>query len=190
MRSSSTIPLLLALLGFIGCKDKATTGSEAPAPGKLEALPDSGPPAKGPTVPNDSALRPEYTTADGQKQRAGTAFIIQDKAGKLYMLTAAHIMDDEAEWGSVKAVSLVILGGNATAKVQGKPVYIGKAFDQRDATHDLVVWPLADGAKVSPMKLAGMVRSSGNLGDRLQQFLVGGPHQSLYLILRRSRRSW
>ena len=31
----------------------------------------------------------------GSDQAAGTAFIVQDKAGKSYMLTAAHVMDDD-----------------------------------------------------------------------------------------------
>src|SRR4029077_9354533 len=101
----------------------------------------------------EAALRPHYLLK-GNNHAAGTAFVVQDKAGKSYMLTAAHIMDNEAEWKQVQSVSLEVMGGSAVASVQGSPLYIGKPFDKGNAGVDLVIWPISDGAKTAPLKLA------------------------------------
>ena len=37
-----------------------------------------------------------------------------------------------------------------------RPVYVGRSYVQGGSTADLVVWPLADGAKVEPLKLAAL----------------------------------
>lgn len=131
----------LLILTAVGCKEN------------IESVPATPPPDKPPEMAANASLRPYYQMGT-MESAAGTAFIVQDKAGKLYMLTAAHIMDNDAEWQQVKGVSLRVMGGAVTARVQGRPVYIGKAFSEGNASTDLVIWPLAEGAKVTPLKLA------------------------------------
>jgi S1-C subfamily serine protease len=121
----------------------------------LDSMPATPAPDKGPVVSSSAALRPYYQIGNQAPAAAGTAFIVEDKAKRFYMLTAAHVMDDDAEWQRVQAVSLRPVGGNEiVAKVQGRPVHIGKAFDVANAGTDVVIWPLAADAKVTPLKLA------------------------------------
>jgi hypothetical protein len=141
MRVNHFVPFVLLLFGLAGCQ------------GSLESVPATGPPDKGPTLAAEASLRPHYQMG-GKDVPAGTAFVVQDKSGKLYMLTAAHIMDNEAEWNQVQSVSLDVMGSEEAAKAQGRPTFIGKPFDKGNAGVDLVIWPLADGAKVAPLKLA------------------------------------
>jgi S1-C subfamily serine protease len=140
MRARLAIFLCVALVSA-GCK------------GNIESVPETPPPASAPTLPEGAALRPTYNL-DGKTPSAGTAFVVADKAGRSYMLTAAHVMDNDAEWGRVQAVSLRVMGGSEVARAEGRPTYLGKAFDAGDATADLVVWPLAAGAKAPALKLA------------------------------------
>lgn len=134
--------VLLAVAVSAGCQ------------GNLPSVPATPPPAQPPTLPAGAALRPYYEFAGKAPVGAGTAFVVADKAGKAYMLTAAHVMDDDAEWGRVKGVALKLMAGGEVGTVAGRPTYLGKAFDAGDAGTDLVVWPLADGAKAAPLKLA------------------------------------
>src|SRR5262245_12538041 len=122
--------------------------------GGLESVPEPPPPGNPPAVPSAAALRPYYQMGPGNPTAAGTAFVVEDRAGKAYMLTAAHIMDDEAEWRQVQGVSLRVMGGNAVATVTGRPIYLGKPFDSANAGVDLVVWPLAEKTGTAPLKLA------------------------------------
>ncbi len=119
----------------------------------LESVPETPPPSQAPAVPETAALRPSYLL-DGRDASAGTAFVVQDRAGKPYMLSAAHVMDDDAEWQRVRSFSLRVMGGGVVANSEGRPAYLGKAFDKADASVDLVVWPLAPGARVTPLPLA------------------------------------
>jgi hypothetical protein len=86
----------------------------------------------------------------------GSAFVITDTAGKNHLLTAANALKDEAEWQSAKSAVLDRMTGTdrEVASSAGRPVYIGRRYTRGDSTADLVVWPLADGAKVKPLKLA------------------------------------
>jgi hypothetical protein len=141
---------LLAIAAFFVLMLLSCAGS-----GGLDSVPTSPPPEKGPALSSSAALRPYYQVGNKAPEAAGTAFVVEDKAKRLYMLTAAHIMDDDAEWQQVQAVSLRVLGsGQTAAKVQGRPVHIGKPFDAGNAGTDLVIWPLAADAKVAPLKLA------------------------------------
>jgi S1-C subfamily serine protease len=135
----------LAFITLAGCQNSGT---------KPEAAPETPPPEKGPDVSPDAVLRPYFRMPDGT-HAAGTAFVVKDKAGKLYMLTAAHLMDNDAEWGTVKGVILQRMAGGEVAQVKGRPVFLGKSFtDAGDTSKDLVVWPLADGSKAVPLTLA------------------------------------
>jgi hypothetical protein len=122
--------------------------------GRLESVAETPPPTQGPAVSPQAALRPFYAIGPKAPQAAGTAFVVQDRAGRAYMLTASHVMDNEAEWRQVRSVSLHALGGGETAQVQGRPLFIGKPFDTGSAGGDLVIWPLAAGAKITALKLA------------------------------------
>jgi S1-C subfamily serine protease len=133
---------LLCLL-LTGCNDN------------LETVPESPPPAERPALPADASLRPLYLLDKGPAVAAGTAFVVQDKAGKLLMLTAAHVRDNEAEWNEVRSGALRIMGGAVVGQTRDRPVYVGKSFTETNAALDLVVWPLADGAKAKPLPLAG-----------------------------------
>src|SRR5579872_2644716 len=89
------------------------------AGGGLESVPTSPPPEKGPALSGSAALRPNYAVGGMSPQAAGTAFVVEDEANRLYMLTAAHVMDD-GEWGQVREVSLRVMGSDAlAAKVKG-----------------------------------------------------------------------
>lgn len=132
--------LLVAVLVCTGCK-------------KEESVPETPPPEKGPEVAADASLRPHYLLS-GRSTAAGTAFVVRSKSGQLYMLSAAHVMDNDAEWQQVRAVTLKQMGGGEVAKVKDRPVFIGKPLDVGGVPSDLVIWPLADGAKVTPLKLA------------------------------------
>jgi S1-C subfamily serine protease len=120
---------------------------------KEDSVPETPPPEKGPEVAADASLRPHYLLG-GRPSAAGTAFIVRSKTGQLYMLSAAHVMDNDAEWQQVRAVTLKQMGGGEVAKVKERPVFIGKPLDVGGVPSDLVIWPLADGAKVTPLKLA------------------------------------
>jgi S1-C subfamily serine protease len=120
---------------------------------KEESLPDTPPPEQPPPVAADASLRPHYLLG-GRSSAAGTAFVVRGKSGQLYMLTAAHVMDNDAEWQQVRAVALHQMGGGEVAQVAGRPVFIGKPLDVGGVPSDLVIWPLANGAKATPLKLA------------------------------------
>ncbi len=133
--------LLLLILMLAGCN-------------KLESVPQSPPPESSPAVANDASLRPLYLMESGAPIAAGTAFVVQDKAGKRYMLTAAHVLDDPARWQRAKTASLRVMAGPVVAQLENRPSYIGKPFTEAGPAFDLVVWPLAEGAKASSLKLA------------------------------------
>lgn len=76
----------------------------------IPAVAESPPPTTAPTVPATAALRPTYDLK-GQQAVAGTGFLVKDAAGKVYFLTAAHVMDDEAEWRSVRNLSIATMAG-------------------------------------------------------------------------------
>src|SRR5689334_4759697 len=74
--------------------------------GGLVSIPTSPPPEKGPAVSSSAALRPYYSIGGLSPQAAGTAFVVEDKAKRPYMVTASHVMDNDSEWDQVRAVSL------------------------------------------------------------------------------------
>lgn len=119
----------------------------------LAAVPETPPPASPPAFPDPSALRPHFNVGT-RTVPAGTGFVVADAAGKKYLLTAAHLMDDAKEWGTVRAVSLHAMEGGEVAACTGRPLLVGRSFDESNCGEDLVIWPLADGAKATPLKLA------------------------------------
>jgi S1-C subfamily serine protease len=123
--------------------------------GSLKSAPETPPPEKGPDLGPDSAVRPEYII-NQQPKRMGTAFVVKDKAGKAYMLTAAHVLDSEADWKKIESCDLIHFGrgGVGLGGCSGKPIYVGKPFDKGKAGLDLVIWPLSADAKVTALKLA------------------------------------
>lgn len=135
--------LCLAALIACGCKAKSN----------IDEVPETPPPEQGPTLSANASLRPYYQFGK-RTTPAGTAFVIRDKAGQLYILTAAHVMDNDAEWRQVQAASLHKMGGSEVAKVRDRPVFVGKSFEVSGPPSDLVVWPLAKDAKVTPLPLA------------------------------------
>src|SRR5262245_59237913 len=101
------VPCCLALL-LVGCKA------------------DSVPPT--PALPESAALRPVYQIGDGPPSASGTAFVILDRAGRAYMLTAAHVMD-AADWPKVESATLRLMtGGVEVARCEGRPAYVGTEF--------------------------------------------------------------
>ena len=106
----------------------------------IPAVAETPAPTTSPTVPATAAVRPTYQLKS-QTAAAGTGFFVRDKAGKVYFLTAAHVMDDEAEWRSVRSVSLATMAGQelGTAKPSNLK-WLGKPFDEVDTTVDLVIW--------------------------------------------------
>lgn len=142
MRYRRLNAMVCLLIGLTGCG------------GGLESVPATPPPAEAPKLPAEASLRPVYQMRGKGPQSAGTAFVIVDKAGKSYFLTAAHIMDNDAEWQQAEAVNLEVMGGPMVARSMGRPVHLGKAFDRANASTDLVIWPLEEGGKATPLKLA------------------------------------
>ena len=107
---------------------------------KLPTVADSPPPTASPTVPATAAIRPTYQFK-GQTAVAGTGFLVKDQPGKTYFLTAAHVMDDEAEWRSVRRLTLSDMGGQEIGSAKPSALkWIGKPFDEADTTVDLVIW--------------------------------------------------
>jgi hypothetical protein len=106
----------------------------------IPAVAETPPPTTAPTAPAAAALRPTYQFK-GEQAAAGTGFVVKDSTGKAYFLTAAHVMDDEAEWRSIRGVSLTTMSGEpvGSAKPAGLK-WIGKSFDVVDTTTDLVIW--------------------------------------------------
>jgi Trypsin-like peptidase domain len=141
MKSIRSAGLLFSILTLAGCN-------------KLESVPQTPPPETSPTVANDASLRPLYLMETGAPVAAGTAFVVQDKAGKRYMLTAAHVLDDPARWQQTKSAALRVMGGPVVGQVENRPSYVGKPFTEAGPAFDLVIWPLAEGAKAVPLKLA------------------------------------
>jgi hypothetical protein len=140
--------LFITFALIVGCQ-KSTGGGDGGGP-----APATPPPDKAPEVSQDAVLRPHFRMPDGT-HAAGTAWVVKDKAGKLYMLSAAHLMDDDAEWNTVRGVVLQRMAGGEVAQVKGRPIFLGKSFtDTNDTSRDLVVWPLAEGAKATPLTLA------------------------------------
>jgi S1-C subfamily serine protease len=166
MREFSCISMVFALVVCAGCK-------------KEESVPETPPPEQPPPVAADASLRPNYLIG-GRNAAAGTAFIVRSKSGQLYMLTAAHVMDDDAEWQQVQAVSLRQMGGGEVAKVKDRPVFIGKPLNVGGVPSDLVIWPLADGAKLTPLKLAAEDPKKNEWVWAIGQELSSSGPQKLY----------
>src|SRR6516164_1749249 len=96
---------LLPMLGWFlpllaGCINRET----------IPAVAESPPPTGVPNVPASAAVRPTYSLKDKQAV-AGTGFLVKDAGGKVYFFTAAHVMDDEAEWRSVTNLTLATMAG-------------------------------------------------------------------------------
>ena len=106
----------------------------------IPAVAESPAPTTAPTVPAAAAIRPTYQLKS-QTAVAGTGFLVKDQAGKAYFLTAAHVMDDEAEWRSVRNLSLATMAGQEIGSAKPSALkWIGKPFDEADTTVDLVIW--------------------------------------------------
>src|SRR4051794_3718691 len=120
----------------------------------IPAVAESPPPTTSPTVPASAAVRPTYDLK-GQRAVAGTGFLVNDAGGKVYFLTAAHVMDDEAEWRSVKNLSLAPMAGEPIGSAPRTALKsIGKPFDEADTTTDLTVWEPTFDRPPTPLTLA------------------------------------
>lgn len=105
---------------------------------KPPAVAETPPPMQSPNVAPTVALRPTYEL-NGRPITAGTGFLIRDKSGKTYYLTAVHVMD-ESEWRHVASVSLSTMGGEVVGTLQPPAiVHIGAPFDKASAASDLVI---------------------------------------------------
>ncbi len=136
--------LLLALLPLfvLGCW---------PVPSVPPPLPEMPPP-----YPDTAALRPAIAF-DGEHLYCGTGFVVADTAGKKYLITAESILGDKYEWPSARSIILDHMNsadGAAIATCAARPLYIGRSYLHGDCTADMVIWPLDDGEKVQPLKLA------------------------------------
>jgi S1-C subfamily serine protease len=102
------------------------------------AVAETPPPMQSPNVSPTVALRPTYDLK-GRPITAGTGFLVRDKSGKTYYLTAVHVMD-ETEWRQVASVSLSTMGGEVVGNLQPPAlVHVGVAFDKASAASDLVI---------------------------------------------------
>jgi hypothetical protein len=135
-------PILCPAPGLMGCQEP------------LDAVPETSAPEIGPTFLLGAALRPYYNLGGKSPQGAGIAFVIRDRFGRDLLLTAAHVMDDDPEWLSVREAYLKMMAGPLVAKSQGRSLHAGKAFSKADASKYLVIWPLMKGPKLTAMKLA------------------------------------
>jgi Trypsin-like peptidase domain len=106
---------------------------------KLPSVAATPPPLQPPSIPTAAALRPTYDL-NGRPVTAGTGYVIKDSGGKLYFLTAAHVMET-SEWRRVNSVSLATMGGEAVGTLQsGGLKHVGAPFDRAGAQADLVIW--------------------------------------------------
>ena len=106
----------------------------------IPAVAETPPPSTAPTVPPGAAVRPTYDLK-GQQAAAGTGFLVKDPGGKVYFLTASHVMDDEAEWRSVRNLSLATMSGEGIGSAKPTALkWIGKPFDEADTTGDFCIW--------------------------------------------------
>ena len=81
-------------------------------------------------------LRPQGPTGRRRHRVAG-----QGPGGKVYFLTAAHVMDDEAEWRSIRNLSIATMAGQPIGSAKPSALkWIGKPFDAADTTGDFVIW--------------------------------------------------
>jgi hypothetical protein len=119
---------LVALAAVAGCKKKQL------------AVPATPPPQTSPVVPAVAAVRPAYEL-NGRTVAAGTGFIVADKAGKCYFLSAAHVMDPLPEWRKIDSVTLAGLSYEPVGTaLPSNLVWVGKPFDKAGAEDDLVIW--------------------------------------------------
>jgi S1-C subfamily serine protease len=120
----------------------------------IPAVAESPAPTTPPTVPATAAIRPTYDLKN-QQAAAGTGFLVKDQAGKVYFLTAAHVMDDEAEWRSVKNLALATMAGERIGSAKPSALkWIGKPFDERDTTTDFAIWEPTFDTPPTPLALA------------------------------------
>jgi len=106
---------------------------------KLPSVAETPPPLSPPSVSTAAALRPTYDL-NGRAVTAGTGFVVKDTAGKLYFLTAAHVMET-SEWRRVNSVSVATMGGEVVCTLQpGGLKHVGAPFDKAGAQADLVIW--------------------------------------------------
>jgi Trypsin-like peptidase domain len=126
---------------------------------KLASVAETPPPLQPPSVPAAAALRPAYDL-NGRPVTAGTGFVVRDSAGKLFFLTAAHVMET-SEWRRVNSVSLATVAGEPVGNLQpGGLKHIGAPFDRAGAQADLVIWEATlDKVTVLPLATEDLKRN-------------------------------
>ncbi|MGL4465756.1 MAG: S1 family peptidase [Planctomycetia bacterium] len=136
------------------CRQRQRAERRAQKDASAVVAPATPAPEQPPALPPTAALRPVYQLAQGPSA-AGTAFLVADSTGKRAMLTAVHVMDDAAGWKEVVKGSLHSMEGGELVALPGRPTYLGRSFDEGDASDDLVVWPLGEkGAELPALTLA------------------------------------
>jgi len=126
---------------------------------KLPSVAETPPPFNAPNVSAAAALRPTYDL-NGRPVTAGTGFFVRDTGGKLYFLTAAHVMET-SEWRRVNSVALATVGGESVGSLQpGGLKHVGAPFDHAGAQADLVIWeaPL-DNVTILPLGTEDLKRN-------------------------------
>src|SRR5688572_5030583 len=108
----------------------------------------------GPPVAGTVGLRPTYELG-GRSTTAGTGFVIADTKGKLYFLSAAHVIDPLQNWRRVDSVTLNSLSNeHVGGALSSNLIWVGKPFDTAGCEDDLVVWEPTFPTPPAALKLA------------------------------------
>src|SRR5262249_37069952 len=122
-----------------------------------------------PTVAPGVALRPEFAYGKDETQQTGTAFAVRTKAGRKYLVTAAHLYRDD-EWPTMRTITLRTMEGQLVDRCEGAPLYVGKYTEDsphskapnQDFSEDLMITPLPENSAAQPLRLAA---AGPNRGD-------------------------
>jgi S1-C subfamily serine protease len=113
-------------------------------------------------------LRLEFPFPDKRIVHAGTGFIIQNLPGTKYLITCAHLIDQE-EWRRRDKIQIRTMDGTIRIESLGPPLLLGQSVDLKhvmpngrpDMTKDLVVRSIA-GMWTKPIPLS---RTDPRVGD-------------------------
>jgi S1-C subfamily serine protease len=113
-------------------------------------------------------FRLEFFLPKKRARHSGTGFVIEDMFQGKYLLTCAHLIEQE-EWYKRDRLQMHTMDGKVAIETIGSPLFIGTSVDLKrsmpngrpDMTHDLVVQAI----KAKGLKPLPMARNDPKVGD-------------------------
>jgi hypothetical protein len=165
--------LWIILVLSCGCQvEKPTPTVLARRPASSQPVATANPVAQSPEEPkldDSSALRTEFAYGNNKTQVTGTAFAIQSKTGKKYLVSAAHLYKD-TEWPTMRKITLRTLAEKQVGECLGRPLYVGKCIEDSpaletlfpDFSEDLMIAEIADNCTAQTLRLATQAPAKGD----------------------------